>query len=55
MSPRAHTQPATVDLATEGGWSWRRAIIFMVVTTLAGWSGLILLGYVVYRIGGAPV
>jgi hypothetical protein len=47
MSTRAHTKPIGIAVDTDRVWSWRRAIVFMIVTALAAWGGTLLVGYAV--------
>jgi len=49
MSTRAHTKPIRVGFDAYSVWSWRRAIVFMIVTALAAWGGLLLAGYAVHK------
>ena len=50
MSMRAHTKPINVEIDVDGVWSWRRAILFMIVTALAAWGGIMLVGYAVHTL-----
>lgn len=51
-NPPESTQSVVADIRTVDEWSWRRAIVFMVVTALAAWSGLLVLGYGLWLIVG---
>jgi hypothetical protein len=47
MSARAQTKPIRVGIDADSPWSWRRALIFMIVTALAAWGGIFLVGYAI--------